>query len=80
MGGGAECCNAALAKVHMKGIVEHGGGGITDDGGEEDEGYDRVAEVVVCFQLTGLRQYTLLKRTIDLVDLRRESRPVLIVS
>lgn len=52
MRGRAERCNAALAKVHMNRIVEDGGGGVADDGGEEDEGYDCVAEVVVCFQLT----------------------------
>lgn len=51
MGGGAESCNAALAEVHMNPIVEDGGGGVADDGGEEDEGYDCVAEVVVCFEL-----------------------------
>lgn len=51
MGGGAEGCNTALAEIHVNRIVEDGGGGVADDGGEEDEGYDCVAEVVVCFEL-----------------------------
>lgn len=52
MRGRAERCHAALTKVHVNGIVEDGGARVADDGGEEDEGYDCVAEVVVCFQLT----------------------------
>lgn len=51
MGGGAESCNTALAEIHVNGIIEDGSGGVADDGGEEGEGYDCVAEVVVCFEL-----------------------------
>jgi hypothetical protein len=39
----------------MNGIVEDGGGSVADEGGEEDEGYDCVAEVVVCFELENFK-------------------------
>lgn len=62
-------------------IVEYGGCRVADDGGEEDEGYDCVAEIVVCFELTISKSiYIMFKKTIKTVDLHMESMPELVVS
>ena len=48
---GAEDGDATLAEVVMYVVVEEGGKEITDEGREEEQGYDGIRDVVVSFNL-----------------------------
>lgn len=46
--------DASLAEFDMDVVIEDGGEGVADEGGEKDEGDDCVVEVVVSFELRRL--------------------------
>jgi hypothetical protein len=66
---------AALAETEVDGVVKEGGGGVADDGAEEDEGDNGVGEPVVGFELVRLGRVGKTDRGVG--DLHMELEPAI---